>query len=130
MQLFSQEMNHNPSDLAARNNLAMTALLMDAQELKPFELARDVYRASPTNASYVSTYAFALHLQDKDTDALKLMDTLKPQELENPSIVGYYGIILKTAGQTNRARAYLARAFNGRLLPEERKLFETARAGL
>ena len=44
MQLYGQESKRTPADFAAKNNLAMTALLLDAQELNPQELAREVYQ--------------------------------------------------------------------------------------
>lgn len=130
MQLFNQESKRAPADLSLKNNLAMTALLLDAQELKPYELARDVYQKSPTNSSYISTYAFSLYLQGKSADALKVMEKLKPQELQDPSIAGYYGLILKATGQSARAKAYLAWTAKGHLLPEEQKLFNEAKAGI
>jgi predicted Zn-dependent protease len=130
MQLFSQESQRVPSDLSAKNNLAMTALLLDAQELKPYDLAREVYQASPTNASYVSTYAFSLYLQGKNAEALKVIKTLKPGELEAPSIAGYYGLILMVTGDRARAKAYLDWSAKATLLPEEKKLFNKAKAGL
>ena len=130
MQLFSLESQRNPSDFGTKNNLAMTALLLDAQELKPYDLAREVYQSSPTNASYVSTYAFSLYLQGKNAEALKTIKTLKPADLQNPSIAGYYGLILKATGDRARARAYLDWSAKGQLLPEEKKLFEAAKAGL
>ena len=130
MQLYSQESKRVPSDLSAKNNLAMTGLLLDAQEIKPYDLAREVYQKSPTNASYVSTYAFSLYLQGKNAEALKVIKTLKPQELQDPSIAGYYGLILKATGDRARARAYLDWTVKARLLPEEKKLFDNAKAGL
>ena len=130
MQLFGQESKRVPSDLSMKNNLAMTALLLDAQELKPYDLAREVYQAAPTNSSYVSTYAFSLYLQGKNAEALKVIKTLKPGELQNPSIAGYYGLILKATGDRARARAYLDWSAKARLLPEEKKLFDSAKAGL
>ena len=130
MMLYSQQMKRTPSDISAKNNLAMTALLLDAKELKPNDLAREVYEKAPTNAMYVSTYAFSLHMQKKDTEALKVMEQLKPRDLENPSIAGYYGVILKATGNGAKAKPYLEWAFKAPLLPEERKLFDTARAGI
>ena len=130
MQLFSQEFQRNPSDLSLKNNLAMTALLLDAQEYKPYDLAREVYQKSPTNASYVSTYAFSLYLQGKNTEALKAIKTLTPGELQSPSVAGYYGLILKATGDRVRARAYLDWSAKARLLPEEKQLFANAKAGL
>jgi len=130
MQLFGQETKVLPSSLSMKNNLAMTALLLDAQELKPYDLAREVYQASPTNSSYVSTYAFSLYLQGKSAEALKVMKTLKPGELEKPSVAGYYGLILKATGDRAKARAYLDWTAKAPLLPEERALFDQAKAGL
>ena len=129
MMLYSQELKQSPSNLGIKNNLALTALLLDAQELNPHTLAREVYQQAPTNAAFVSTYAFSLHLQKKDAEALKVIEQLKPRELQNPSIAGYYGLILQATGNKAKARAWLDLAFKGPMLPEERKLFEQARAG-
>jgi hypothetical protein len=63
-------------------------------------------------------------LQGKSADALKLLQQLKPEELKNPSIAGYYGIILKATGNSAKARSYLDIALKGQSLPEERLLFE------
>jgi len=130
MMLYSQALKRSPSDLAMKNNLAMTALLLDAQELKPHELAREVYEKIPTNAAYVSTYAVSLHMQKKDAEALKVIERLKPQELKNPSIAGYYGLILKATGNGAKAKTYLELASKARLLPEEKKLFDRAAGGM
>jgi len=130
VQLFSQELKRNPADLAAKNNLATVALLLNAQELKPNDLAREVYEKAPTNASFAATYAFSLYQQKKSGEALKIMRQLKPQELEFPSIAGYYGVILKATGDTADAKIYLDKAVKTRLLPEEQKLFDQARTGI
>jgi predicted Zn-dependent protease len=129
MQLFNQELKRTPSDLAAKNNLASIALLLDAKELKPYDLAREVYQQVPTNSSFAATYAFSLYQQKKSAEALKVMQQLKPQDLEIPAIAGYYGIILKAAGDGANARIYLDKTAKARLLPEEQKLFTRARAG-
>jgi predicted Zn-dependent protease len=129
MQLFNQELKRTPSDLAAKNNLAMIALLLDAKELKPHDLAREVYQQAPTNSSFAATYAFSLYLQGKKADALKVMQQIKPQDLESPSVAGYYGIILKATGGGANAGVYLEKASKAALLPEERKLFAQAKTG-
>jgi len=127
MQLFNQELKRTPSDLSAKNNLAMTALLLDAKEFKPHDLAREVYQQAPTNSSFAATYAFSLYLQGKKAEALKVMQQIKPKDLERPSIAGYYGLILKATGGGASAGVYLDKA--APLLPEEQKLFAQAKAG-
>ena len=130
MDLFNQAVKFDPSDLLNKNNLAMTALILNAQELKPYELAHDVYEKGQTNPSYASTYAFALHLQKKDPEARKVLEKLNAQELAQPSVAGYYGIVLEATGDRVKARKYLDLTSNAHVLPEERKLFDQARAGL
>lgn len=130
MMLYSQQVKRAPSDLGARNNLAMTALLLDAKELNPNVLAYEVYQKAPTNAAFASTYAFSLHLQKKDAEALKVIERLKPEELQNPSNAGYYGLILKATGNGAKAKTYLELVSKAPLLPEEKKLFDRAKAGV
>jgi Flp pilus assembly protein TadD len=107
----------------------MTALLLDAKELKPLDLAQEVYKQAPTNSSFAAIYAFSLYTQGKSAEALKVMQRIKPQDLEVPSIAGYYGIILKATGGGVNADHYLLRASKGNILPEERNLVERAKVG-
>jgi hypothetical protein len=129
MQLFKQELERNPGDLTLKNNLAMTALLLDAKELKPYDLAREAYQQAPTNASYASTYAYSLYLQGKSAEALKVMQQLELQDLDSPNRAGYYGLILKATGSNAKAKAYLDLTSKAALLPEERMLFDHAKTG-
>jgi Flp pilus assembly protein TadD/Holliday junction resolvase-like predicted endonuclease len=129
MAFYGQLAKANPTDLSSKNNLVMTALLLDAQELKPHDLARELYQKGATNSSYASTYAFSLHLLKKDAEALKVMQQLPPKALEDPSIAGYYGLILNATGNPDKARVYLEWASRAKLLPEEKKLFDRAKAG-
>ncbi len=130
MQLYSQETKRIPSDLAAKNNLAITALLLDAQELRPQELARELYQKEPTNPAYASTYALALYMRKNNAAALKVLEQLTPGELEKPSVSGCYGLILQATGNRTKARKFLDIASNALLLPEERRLIEKARTGI
>jgi predicted Zn-dependent protease len=130
MQLFKQELKGAPSDLAAKNNLAMIGLLLDVKEIKPHDLAKEVYQQAPTNSSFAATYAFSLYTQGKNAEALKVMQQLKPKDLESPSIAGYYGLILKATGSRAQAKLYFDRTSKAALLPEERTLFAQARMGI
>ena len=130
MAIFSKEVQKSPASLESKNNLAMLALLLDARELKPYEMAREVYLGSPTNSSYASTYALSLYLQKKNAEALKVLEALKPSDLEDPSLAGYYGLVLQAMGNKAKARKYFELSDKARFLPEERKLMERARASL
>lgn len=129
MTLCQKQLKLTPKDLKVKNNLAMIALLLDANELKPHDLAREVYEREPTNAAFASTYAFSLHVQKKDAEALKVLERLKPQELQQPSTAGYYGLILQATGNKPKAKPFLEWSSRAPvLLPEEKRLFDEAKA--
>jgi len=130
MQLTSIELRRNPSSLALKNDLAMMAMLLNAQELKPYDLALAAYQQDPKNPSVAATYAFALYQQKKPAEALKVMQALNPKALEAPEIASYYGLILKANGQLAGAKTYLKLSAKATLLPEEKALFDQAKAGL
>lgn len=127
MKLYQQERKRSSSNLTIKNNLALLALLLDAKELAPHELAYDVYRRAPTNAFYASTYAFSLYLQNRNAEALKVMEQLDPRALQNPSIAGYYGLVLTAAGEKAKAATFLEVAKEAPMLPEERAIFGMTR---
>ncbi len=124
MLLYSDRVKRFPADLASKNNLAVLALLLNAQEHQPDQLARQVYDKDPANPAFASTYAFSLSLQHKTAQALSVFERLKPQELEDPSIAAYYGIILRASGNRAKAKRFLELGAKTRLLPEERRLID------
>ncbi len=126
LQLFSLLSRRNPADLEMKNNLAFAALLLGAEELKPHELAKEVYTQSPQSAAFAATYAYSLYLQKQYADALKVMQTLAAKDLDNPAVAGYYGLVLKATGSAEKAKVYLRLALKIKLLPEEQALFQQA----
>jgi hypothetical protein len=129
LKLFSLEVGRNPSDLNAKNDLALAAMLLHEQEMNPYQLAYEAYSADSTNSYYICVYAYSLYLQGKNAEALKIMQQLSPEQLNNNSTAGYYGLILKATGNDAQAQTYLKRAVRGQVLPEERALFQQAMSG-
>jgi tetratricopeptide (TPR) repeat protein len=125
--LFSVQLQNNRTNLVVMNNLALTAMLLEAWEKKPHELARTLYQQGSTNSAFVSTYAYSLLVQKKAAEALKVIEQLNSQQLEDPALAGYYGLILQANGQRDKAKKYLDLAAKAKLLPEEQKLFDRAR---
>jgi len=58
------------------------------------------------------------------------MDKLSADQLREPSVAAYYGIVLVAAGQREKARQYLRRAAETKLLPEEKALVAKAESTL
>ena len=126
MTLYAKVAQLEPDNIEARNNLAAIALLLNATEYKPHDLARQVFEKQPDNVFYASTYAYSLYLQKKVPEALKVMRGFKPEQLESPLISGYYGLVLVASGDKAGARKYLEIAAKVRQLPEEAELFRRA----
>ncbi len=127
LQLYSQQLTQDPSDLVAKNTVAITALLLDAQEFKPDQAALELYQESPTNSSFAATYAFSLYLQGKKTEALKVLDRLDAQQLETAAVAPCYGLVLKALGDRAKAKKHLDLASKFAMLPEERKFIDGAK---
>ncbi|MDQ6626815.1 MAG: hypothetical protein M3Y69_11870 [Verrucomicrobiota bacterium] len=116
----------HPDDLNIQNNVAQLSLLLDLNADQGQKLARDLYEKDHTNPAYVSTYGFALYTQGDMKKALSVYRTLTPEQLHQPELAAYYGIVLAAAGEREQAAEFLALGQKAQLLPEERALLEKA----
>ncbi len=127
LKVVARAVELNPSDLAARNNLALLSLLLKVNTHEAGRIAREVYSEKPSNLACVSTYAFSLYSQGRTQKAIQLLEGLKPSQLENPNLAAYFGLFLASRGEIDRAQKYLKLAERARLLPEEQALLAKAR---
>jgi Flp pilus assembly protein TadD len=125
--LFGVLADLDPKDFQARNNLAATSLLLKLNLTKASALASELHTERPDDAIIASTYAFALHLRGSTREGLAVLQKLKPEALEDPSVALYYGVLLSAAGQPAQARKYLDLTPPAKLLPEEKQLLDNAR---
>jgi Flp pilus assembly protein TadD len=94
-------------------------------------MAREVYEKEPKNAAYASTYAFSLYTQGENKKALKVFETLTEEQLRQPEIAAYYGVILAATGDLARAPEFLDLGEKStKLLPQEKAMIEKARRSL
>ena len=119
----------DPNNLDVQNNRAQISLLLEVNPTVARRLAADAYHKSPTNPAYITTYAYSLLSQGNPKDAVRLMNSLSPDQLNDPTISAYYGIFLAANGD-KKARIYLDFGKQANLLPEERALIEKAYANL
>jgi predicted Zn-dependent protease len=120
--LFSRASEAEPDNLALKNNLVMTSLLLNGQDKASHQLARELFAAAPANPVIVSTYAFSLYLQKQPAAALAAFAQLQPEQLMEPNIAAYYGLVLVANGRAAEAGKFLQAARRARLLPEETAL--------
>jgi len=117
------------TNLNVQNNLAQVSLLLNANPEEARRLAADVYRKSPANPAYMTTYAYSLLTQGNAKEALRIMSSLSEEQLSDPTISAYYGIFLAATGD-EKARTYLDFGKPANLLPEEKALIDKAYASL
>ena len=128
--VFQTSLRRNPKDKLARNNFAMLSLLSGKGLAAAHADAAELYTAEPKNPIFASTYAFSLHLQGKTKEGIEVLRALKPEELANPAVSVYYGVLLSADGQGRAAKDYLDRSRRAFLLPEELALVTSASSRL
>lgn len=122
-QLYSSQFPRLPQNAQLKNNLAATALLLKTNFTQACQWAAEVYAQRTNDPAIVSTYAYAQHLQGRDSEGLAAMQKLKLPQLEEPSVALYYGVLLSAVGKSDEAAPYLQIARSrGQLLPEEKRL--------
>jgi hypothetical protein len=119
-----------PNDLTLQNNLAQISLLLGADIERARKVAAEINGKEPLNGAYISTYAFSLYTNGDVKGALQAMDQLSQDQLRDPSVAIYYGVVLAAAGEKEKAREYLGRATEANLLPEEKALVAKAEGTL
>jgi hypothetical protein len=120
----------HPNDLDVQNNFAQISLLLNMNALRAQKTAREVYEKDSKNPAYVSTYAFALHTQGETKKAIGVLETLTAEQLHQPDVAAYYGIMLAATGDQTRAAEFLDLGEKANLLPQEKALLEKARRSL
>lgn len=126
-QLYALLNQRFPAETTYQNNLAATALLLKTDVPKASRLAAETYASHPGDPVVASTYAFALHLRGWDKQGLAVLQKFKPDELAQPSVALYYGVLLAATGKPDEAKPWLQIAqTKGHLLPEEQQLLSAA----
>jgi hypothetical protein len=114
----------DPTSVSARDRLNRLSLLRHSEEGFPQLRAEELYKEHPTNISVATTHALALYLDARIFDALAVMRPFKPEQLRDPGVALYYGMLLARAARTNEAIEYIKIGETVPLLREEQELLE------
>jgi predicted Zn-dependent protease len=113
-------------DITNRNDFACTSLLLGINLAQAHTLARELHAEHPNDVVIASTYAFSLYLQGRPAEGVKALARFSDQDLQQPQIALYYGVLLAKTGQVREAAPYLALVDKIRLSPEEKRLWDEA----
>ena len=96
-----------PQDADIGNNFAFFAALTGNEENLAEAVARANHERHPDNLTYLSTYAFVLHVMDRDAEALVLLKPVAAGWKTSPALALAYGLALAGSGQKAEARTVL-----------------------
>ena len=117
----------DPNDSIAKHNIAILNLLLEKDKTLALRLAEENYRKTEKNPLFATAYAYALFSNGRTEEALKIMETLSESDLKIEGIGGYYGVMLNSVGQTEKAKKLIEMSLeNADLFPEEKVLFTQA----
>ncbi len=111
-----------PDSVSARNHFLLLALLGRHEKDAPFPLLEAFYKQHPGHPEATATYALALSLQGKSTEAVALLAALTPEQLREPRSALYFGLCLAAAGRMDEAQPQLALGTPAVQFPDEDRL--------
>lgn len=123
IRIHEAALKYLPESVAVQNNLATLLILTGKDHKRALKLAENAYNLAPNNYIAASTYAHALAVNGRTTEALRLYDMI-PLDQYNESIKLYYANTLRLAGQLDKASEIVAELKAEHFLPEEKKLIE------
>lgn len=115
-----------------QHDWALFSLLLEPTSTwtSPKENLAQLYKSDPANATYATSYAFALAQSDRATEALAVIDKLAPEERlylpRQPYLAYIYGMGRKAEEYARTVET----SRNGSYLPEESALFSRGQAAL
>ena len=86
----------------------------------PMRLSPNSTRLNPRVPCSLPAMPFPFICRAKPKTGFEVLRTLKPEELANPAVSVYYGVLLCAAGQGQAAKDYLGRSAKAFLLPNRK----------
>ena len=128
--LFNRMVEHDSSDMDAKNNSAYTSMLLGINLDRAYQAAREAHQANPKNPFYATTQAFALYRQGKYEEAHEVMQSIGIAALTVPERTLLQSVILIANGKFEEGASLSMPLKVDAFLPEERRLLTDALASV
>ena len=122
LRVAKAQLEFDPLNPNFKNNVAFLTLLLNRVSPPVERLAEEASKTNPAIPEWAATYAYALHLSGKDSEAAAVMKHLSSEALQRPGISLYYAIVLAANRDYAAARAFFGKLNTAGMLPEERDL--------
>jgi predicted Zn-dependent protease len=120
----------SPNEAPITADLARLGLNLGENTERSHQLAKEAYDHAPNDVNCAVTYAFSLNRLGRNAEALAIIQSLPPEQLQDPHAAIYAALILVYGSELEAAKDYISAAENGKLHPEEKKLLEEAKTKL
>ena len=114
----------SPEEVGLAANAARFSLLLDHDAAAGRALAQEAYEKAPDDPAAAVTYAFALYGIGRTTEGIKILETLPPDQLNDPHAAVYAALLYDDENQLDAANKYIALARDGPIFPEEKQLLD------
>lgn len=125
--IWTRLLEIDPTDVTVKKNWVRISLLLGNERFKAGTMAQELYRAHPEDPEIATSYALVLHHRMQSAEALAVMERIPPEKLREPTIAGYYGVLLFANKRNAEAAEALARAADTPFLHEEQELMDKTR---
>jgi Flp pilus assembly protein TadD len=123
LRVAAERYRDSPKNPGTKNNYAFLLLLLNVDQSRAEELAKEAWTDAPLHPDIVATYAYACYKDGRIEDGIKAMEQLAERYRSDPGIALYYAALLAEEGHSEEAGRYLALSDGSpRLLPEEQAL--------
>jgi lipopolysaccharide biosynthesis regulator YciM len=120
----------SPNEATITADLARLALDLGENTERSHQLAKEAYKRAPNDVDCAVTYALSLHRLGRNAEALAIVQGLPTDQLREPHAAVYVALVLAEGGELQGAKDYVNAVENGKLYPEEKKVFEEAKTKL
>jgi hypothetical protein len=120
----------SPNEAPITADLARLGLNMGQNTDQSHQLAKEAFDRAPNEVNCALTYAFSLSRLGRDAEAVRIVESLSPEQLHDPHAAVYVALLLAQAGQIEAANNYIAIADDEKIYPEEEKLLDEAKSNL
>ncbi len=94
----------SPEEVGLAANAARFALLLDHNAAASRALAKQAYEKAPNDPAAAVTYAFALYGIGRTAEGIKILETLPPDQLNDPHAAVYAALLVRRRKPTRRGQ--------------------------
>jgi hypothetical protein len=120
----------SPNEAPITADLARLGLNMGQNTAQSHQLAKEAHDRAPNEVNCALTYAFSLSRLGRNAEAVAIVESLPPEQLDDAHAAVYAALLLAEARQIEAANKYIAIADDGKIYPEEEKLLDEAKISL